>query len=361
MTRIRSLRPDDLTQVVTLYRSYLAWPHVADDDELRTAFEQLFLGWPLSDPAIPSLVFEGADGEILGFIGSLVHRMRFEKRPVRLACSSSLVVSPRARQLGAGGLLLRRYLTGPQDITITDTAGRATERIWKCLGGSMYHLGSVTWLHPLHPLRAVVGVGLWRLGRRRWRRWLPLARPLCRPLDGVYSHFNNRGETDDVEKHAEEQLSPQLLIEHLCLGPQRFRLWPDYDAESLGMLFGQIGRSRANGRLIKNFVRDARGRPLGWYIASLLPSDIYYILHLAAAPGNEKRLFSHVLRSAEDLDAAAVAGRLEPWLLEVFPRRVIMLSESRFLFHSHDAAICAAVRSGEALLTGLEGDIWMPR
>jgi hypothetical protein len=343
---------------VALYRSYLAWPHIADDDELRVAFEQMFLSRPLADPSIPSLVIEGADGAVLGFIGSLVHRMRFEERPVRLACSSSLVVSPRVRQLGAGGLLLRKYLAGPQDLTITDTAGAATERIWKSLGGSMYHLGSVNWLHPLHPLRTVVGAGLWRLGRHRW---LPLARPFCGPLDAVYSRFNNTGRTSDAENHVEEPLTPQLLIDHLCLGPQRFRLRPDYDAESLGVLFDQVGRSRANGRLVKNLVRGARGEPLGWYIASLRPSGIYHILHLAAAPGNEERVFRHVLRVAEDLGATAVAGRLEPWLLEILPRRVIMFSHLRYLFHSRSAAICDAIGSSEAMLTGLEGDIWMPR
>jgi hypothetical protein len=358
MTRIRSLRPDDLSQVVALYRSYLAWPHIADDDELRVAFEQMFLNQPLSDPSIPSLVIEGADGAILGFIGSLVHRMRFEERPVRLACSSSLVVSPRARQLGAGGLLLRKYLAGPQDVTITDTAGTATERIWKRLGGSMYHLGSVNWLHPLRPVRAVAGAGLWRLGRHRW---LPVARLLCAPLDAVYSRYNNTGGTSDVENHVEEPLSPQLLIDHLFLGPHRFRLWPDYDAESLGVLFDQIGCSRANGRLVKNLVRDTRGQPLGWYIASLRPSGVYYILHLAAAPGNEERLYRHVLHVAEDLDATSVAGRLEPWLLEILPRRVIMFSRLRYLFHSRSSAICDAIGSSKALLTGLEGDIWLPR
>jgi hypothetical protein len=180
MSRIRSLQPDDLPQVVALYMTYFAEPNVGDAAELHTAFEQIFLGRPLSDPSIPSLVFEGSDGEILGFIGSLVHRMRFEDAPVRLACSSSLVVAPRARQLGAGGLLLRKYLAGPQDLTITDTAGSATERMWKSLGGSMYHLGSVTWLHLLQPLRAAVGVKLWQRGRHRW---LPLAGPLCRPPD----------------------------------------------------------------------------------------------------------------------------------------------------------------------------------
>ena len=184
---------------------------------------------------------------------------------------------------------------------------------------------------------------------------------MCRPLDAAYSRSENTDGTSDAEKHTEEQLSPQLLIDHYRLGPQQFHLWPDYDAKSLGLLFDQIGRSRSNGQLVKNFVRDARGQPLGWYIASLLPSDIYRVLGLAATPGNEELLFRHVLRRAKDLNAAAVAGRVEPWLLEVFPRRMMMFSRVRFLFHSRDEAICDAVRSGKALLTGLESDIWLPR
>jgi hypothetical protein len=357
MTRVRSLRHDDLPQVVALYRAHLAVPNLAGEHELGTAFEQVFLGEPLSDPSIPSLVFESSDGEILGFIGSLVHRMRFEQRSVRLACSSSLVVSPEARQFGAGGLLLRKYLAGPQDLTMTDTAGSATEKMWKCLGGSQYHLGSITWLHLIHPVQAAVGLKLWHLGRHQR---LPLVRPLCRPLDAAYPRSSTDG-TGDAEKLTEEELTPRLLIDHHRLGPQRFDLWPEYDAERLGLLFDQIGRSRSNGRLVKKLVRDERGQPVGWYIASLLPSDIYRVLGLAATRGNEEPLLRHVLRRARDLGAAAVAGRVEPWLLEVFPRRMLMFSRVRFLFHSRDEALRDAVRSGKALLTGLESDIWLPR
>ena len=54
MTRVRSLCHDDLPQVVALYRSHLAVPNLAGEDELRTAFEHVFLGEPLSDPSIPS-------------------------------------------------------------------------------------------------------------------------------------------------------------------------------------------------------------------------------------------------------------------------------------------------------------------
>jgi hypothetical protein len=355
MTRVRSLRHDDLPQVVALYRTHLAVPNVAGEDELRTAFEQVFLGEPLSDPSIPSLVFESSDGEILGFIGSLVHRMRFEQRSVRLACSSSLVVSPEARQFGAGGLLLRKYLAGPQDLSMTDTAGSATEKMWKRLGGSQYHLGSITWLHLVRPVQAAAGLKLWHLGRQQR---LPLVRPLCRPLDAVYSRSAGTG---DGEGLAEEELTPSLLIEHQRLGPQKFDLLPEYDAERLGLLFDQIGRSRSNGRLVKKLVRNEQGQPVGWYTASLLPSDIYRVLGLAATPGNEERLLRHVLRRAKDLGAAAVAGRVEPWLLEAFPRRMLMLSRVRFLVHSRDAALGDAVRSGKALLTGLESDIWLPR
>ncbi|MDT7659316.1 MAG: hypothetical protein QOF38_4031, partial [Pseudonocardiales bacterium] len=203
-----------------------------------------------------------------------------------------------------------------------------------------------------------VGLKLWHLGRHQR---LPLARPLCRPLDALYSRLDNTDGTSDVEKHTEEQLSPQLLIDNFRLGPQQIDLWPDYDAESLGWLFDQIGRSRSNGQLVKSFVRDARGQPLGWYIASLLPSDIYRVLGLAATPGNEELLFRHVLRRAKDLNAAAVVGRLEPWLFEVLPRRAMMFSRVRFLVHSRNEALCDAVRSSKALLTGLESDVWLPR
>jgi hypothetical protein len=68
-----------------------------------------------------------------------------------------------------------------------------------------------------------------------------------------------------------------------------------------------------------------------------------------------------VLREAKKLNAAAVAGRLEPWLLEIFPRRMMMFSRVRFLIHSRNEAICEAVRSSKALVTGLESDIWLPR
>jgi hypothetical protein len=357
VTQIRALRREDIPQVVALYRSHLAWPHYADREELVAGFARIFLGRPLSDPDVPSLVLEGAGGQVQGFLGSLVHRMQFDHRQVRLACSSSLVVAPQARQLGGGAFLLRKYLAGPQDLTITDTAGGPTEIMWKRLGGATDALASMTWLYPIHPLRMAAGIGLWRLGRYRW---LPLARPLCRPLDAAYARWISSDVPKDGDRLSEEPLSPQLLIDHLCMGSERARLWPDYDPASLDQRFAEIGSAGAKGRIVKSFVRGPRGEPVGWYMLYLLPSEICYVLHLAPAPKKEQILLNHVLRKARQLKVAAISGRLAPWLLEVLPSRVIMFSRVKFLYHSRDDAIRDAVRSGQAVVTGLEGDIWMP-
>lgn len=357
MTRIRDLRTDDLPQVVSLYRAHLARPHVATHEELVASFANIFLDAPLYDPSIPSLVWEDPDGAVVGFLGSQIHRMRLDDQPVRLACSSSLVVAPRARQRGVGALLLRKYLAGLQDVTITDSAGDDVQRMWTRLGGSTLPLASVTWLYPIDPARTVGGLILWRFGRLGW---LPVLRPLCRPVDAAVARRRSTDVPGGVDDLTEEPLSPESMIEHLCLGPGSYRLWPDYDVDSLERLLREVARSRAKGRLVKAIVRGPAGEPIGWYLMSLAPNDVCRVLHLAASPGSEELVVHHVLRRAQQLGAAAVRGQMTPWLLEVLPRGAVLFRWANFLYHAHDDAIDRAIRDGDALLTGLEGDMWLP-
>ena len=102
MTRVRSLRHDDLPQVVALYRAHLAVPNLAGEHELGTAFEQVFLGEPLSDPSIPSLVFEGCRRR-----DPRLHRVAGASDAVRAAARASGV-----QQL-AGRLAAKRDNSAP--------------------------------------------------------------------------------------------------------------------------------------------------------------------------------------------------------------------------------------------------------
>ena len=244
---------------------------------------------------------------------------------------------------------------------MTDTAGSATEKMWKRLGGSMYHLGSVTWLHPHtpgagggrpRPLAASAGAGGCHWPGPCADRWTPRT-----PAPST-------GGTGDAEKLAEEALSPRLLIDHLRLGPQRFDLWPEYDAESARPAV-RPDRPVPGQRAAREeaWSGTSRGQPVGWYIASLLPSGIYRVLRpCGSAQATRSALLRHVLRRARDLGAAAVAGRVEPWLLEVFPTAhadVLALCGSSSIRAMRPSVMRFA--PAKALLTGLESDIWLPR
>ena len=132
-------------------------------------FERTVLDQPWADPEIPSLVYEAGDGRLAGFIGSHVRCMSFDGRPIRMGVAGQLVSDPDQRHLAVGALLMRQYLSGPQDLTITDGATDVVHEIWVRLGGHALQPQSVVWTRLLRPARAVGDRWLEREGRDRWR------------------------------------------------------------------------------------------------------------------------------------------------------------------------------------------------
>jgi hypothetical protein len=171
---LRPLERDDLPQVASLYESVSRSGSAMPPRGLAGYFERTLLDHPWVDPEIPSLVYLDGQGTVRGLIGSHVRRLSLEGRPIRMACGGQLVSDPAVRNRAAGTLLLRRFFAGPQDLTITDGATEATRRIWRGLGGSVGHLGSISWVR-LFDLRAAGEQALERFGMAAWR---PVVRPV---------------------------------------------------------------------------------------------------------------------------------------------------------------------------------------
>lgn len=357
MTTIRPLQHEDVPEVAHLYSAYLASPRIADLDELTASLARIFAEGPLHDPEIPSLVAENGGGRIVGFIGSLVHPMCLGDERIRLACSSSLVVTPDARRNAVGAFLLRKYLSGAQDLTITDTAGQDTETMWLRLGGSKLHLQSIAWLLPIAPLRAALVLGV--LGSRA-HSLLPFVRPLFMPIDLVLARVMRPVSTEGAERLSEETLTSSALRDSIETGAPDVELRPAYAAAELDRQLAEMARTRSRGSLVRHVVREPSGRVVGIYIASLLPNDIFDVVHAMPRRGMGRQLLMQIATKARDLNAAAVRSRLDPWLLDVLPRRSVMYSRDRFLYHSRTTAVRDAVRTGNALITGLQGDAWLP-
>ena len=163
---IRPMEGTDLDAVATLYERVMRSGGATASPELRAWFERVVFDHPWVDPEIPSLVAI-EDGDVTGFLASHARRLRIDRSPGRLACSGQLVVDPTARRHATGALLLRTYLDGPQDLTITDGATELIRAMWERLGGELAHPQCLEWLKPLRPgsLAAV----LWAQQRGRSR------------------------------------------------------------------------------------------------------------------------------------------------------------------------------------------------
>jgi hypothetical protein len=73
--------------------------------------------------------------------------MSFRGKPIRAAIGSSFMVENAKDNPFAGAALLKAFLSGPQELSITDSANSISEALMKKLGGQLL------------PLRACNGCG----------------------------------------------------------------------------------------------------------------------------------------------------------------------------------------------------------
>lgn len=347
MSTIRPLRREDLPQVTDLYQR-VARTGGAAPPGLAGYFARTFLDHPWADADLPSLVHESGDGRISGFLGSHARRLRLDDRPLRMGCSGQLVADPAARRRGVGALLLRRYLDGPQDLSITDGATEAVRQMWERLGGHTAYLRSMSWTRLFKPWRVAGNALLQRVGAGARAR---AALPVWSLLDTLTRRVLRVPEppTRTVP------LTPATLAGQAVAG--RLRL--DYDEAFARWLLDEAARVRTRGDLVHAEVQDATGHLLGWYVAYLRPDGISQVLQVAAAERDAGAVLDHLFADAQDRGVAALQGRLEPLLFEALAvRRCLFRPSERALVHARDPQVAAAALAG-GLLTRLDGEWWM--
>ncbi len=354
MSQIRPLEREDLPQVTELYERTMRSGGQTPPPMLAAYFERTLLDQPWADPDIPSLVFDTANDRILGFIGSHVRRLLIDGRQIRMGCAGQLVTDRQERHVGIGARLLRSYLSGPQDLTITDGATPVVNEIWLRLGGYAAHPGSTVWTRLFRPWRAVGDLWLERNGRERLRT---IARRAWPVLDLPTTRIARPPEWP-AGVHAEE-LTPQAVIEHQCHVLQGARLRAHYDEPFLEWLFREMAAVRTRGALVRRLLRR-EDRVLGWYVAYLKVAGLSQVMQVMAARGELRTVLDCLFADAWHSGAAALEGRLENVLYEpLYHRRCMFHYGDRALFHSRDPEIIAAISLGRSALTRLDGEWWM--
>src|SRR5262245_30961805 len=192
MKQIRPFVRDDIPQVADLHQRVFRIrgkpnqrPHSPELSQAYAEyFEEIFLRNPWYDEALPSLVYQEPTGRITGFLGVMPRRMSLNGQLIKVALSSQFIVAPDSRS--AGAILLKTFLAGPQDLSLTDEANSLSRELWERLNGAAALLYSIHWTRPLRPSRLAVSLASSFIQEHKpWSYLASASRPICNLMDAI--------------------------------------------------------------------------------------------------------------------------------------------------------------------------------
>ena len=357
MGTVRPFLREDIPEIVALRRATFPQTHRPEESDLADYLRTMFFDGPWCDESLPSKVYEDRSGRVTGFLGVFPRQMRLCDQPVRAAVFTQLMVAPEARGMAAVQLL-REFINGPQDLSLSDAANEPARRLCERLGATTSLLYSMCWTRPLRPWRYAasrIGGGVAQRGIRF------AARPLMRAADEAATRLDGSWFRQTAPPTQSAPLSVATMVEEWPGMAREHTLAGCFDEALLDFVVSGVAMKHEFGSLERVLVRDASGTAVGWYLYYVNAGDIGQVVHVAAAPGRYGEVLDHLFYDAWKRGAIAVRGRFMPkHCAELEAKRcVIGRDEPWTIVHSHRPEILAAVGRGDALLSRLDGEFWM--
>lgn len=353
---IRACRSDDMAGVAALFQKTFRDPRRPAPDALAAYLSELFVDHPWSEPELTSQVCTGARDGISGFIGILPARMTLGGRPVRAAYAGSLMVDNPAGNPLAGARLLRSFIGGPQDLSISESANPVSLQMWERLGHKPVVAYSMDWVRILRPFGfAVAALAEWR---RRAALLAPVAAAADRMVDRITLN-RLRPDITAVRGIDDADVGDDELLAHIPGLSEHYELRPSWEDGALRRVLSHAANKRRHGTTFKRMVYDRHGRPLGAYIYYGRPRGIAWVLHVLSRPNAAAPVVDNLLSHAFRQGCVAIRGRAHPGITDVLMRRKALFAyRSSLVAHSRDRDLMAAIRSENAMITGLAGEAW---
>jgi hypothetical protein len=352
---VRDLEVGDLQGVASLFAKTFR-KSKSPTASLTAYLQEVFVDHPWSDPDIRSKVFVEAGGHVTGFVGVFPSRLELGERPLRAAVAGSLMVDdPKGNPL-AGARLLRAFMAGPQDISVTETANHTALGMWHKAGYPLDAGYSMGWLRILRPFSAAADTG---------GRILPPAgilRPLGRILDrgaALARLVPFRPAERAGAKVSFRDVTPEQFGAALMTLSRHFPLRPRWDENALSWFLAQAQEKRDLGYPEWRLGYGPKGQLLGAYVYFSSPGNIGWLLQAVCAPGSEGELVDDLFSHAYDMGYSGIRGSSHPWLIPaLMSRRTMLYGRSFFIADARDKSLLEPIRAGRALVSGLAGETW---
>lgn len=321
----------------------------------------IFISGPDRDADLPSLVCEATDGGIVGFIGVIALPMALGQTRLRAAVCCCLMVERSAGDPLAGAKLLRRYLAGPQDISVSETASDTASAMFQSARGTVLPAYSLEWLRVLNPARFAVEL----LAERQ--EALRLLAPLAVPFDALsrrraagslrwtsfagHSSVYKSVVTSAVDTSTFAQLVPDFL--------EGYDVHPDWPPATLHRMLEDAAQKSAWGHVVRQVVSTASGAAIGAFLYHARPGGIGRVLQVLHRPGQANAVVDAMLNHGVGAGLAAMRGRTQPALLQaMLGKRIAFLHGASSVVHSRSAEHVRQFVEGRAFFNGLAGDTW---
>jgi hypothetical protein len=355
---VRPLAEADLPRVVELYWKYMRRRDGDPPAALHHTFRELYFTNPFVESTFPPLVYEGKDGTIVGFLGTIVRKMMLAGQPIRVAFGGNLVVHPDSRSNLAAPRLLGTFMAGSQDLSLTDSANDLSRKLIERLGFRAIPAMNVHYVRPLKPSQ----YGVYALSRATGPALSTgikiLSKPFCLLADSLAARLSFSPFHQNGSALRGSELTEEALMQCMTQFRGGYSLWPEYNVDSLKWLLGFMSDMPARGTLRKILVRDDKDNIVGWYIYYVRPGAIGEVVQVGGDPKLMKKILDHFFHDAWQQGVVGVHG-------VVTMQRMADYSDKNCLFtcrggwalaHSRRPELIEALERGEGFLSRLDGE-----
>jgi hypothetical protein len=358
MGEIRQFEKADIATVASLFQRLLRNSRRPATPALEAYLSSLFLNGPDHDPDINSQVHVGKSGAVSGFIGALPLPMLIEGRQVRGAIAVALMAD-RADDPFAGARLMRAFLAGPQDISLTETANHISTAMLRKLDAVILPSYSLEWLRIIRPVGLTVELAAHAARPAR------LLAPLARPVDALMQRSTaeprwfNVGHKLPARALASEAIDDDAAAALIGQLTEDFTTRPLWSAAGLRYRVVESGQKSLYGTMVRQMVTARDGHRAGMFVYHGDPGRIGRVMQILAAPGQAGAVIDSLLVHAGERGMVALRGRTMPALLEAMLGRGFMfLHNCSTAVHAQDPALVEPFVSGKAFFNGYAGESW---
>lgn len=359
---IRPIASDDIGAIARIFQTQLRKTSAPPTAGLVDYLDRLFVSGPFADASLPSLVYQREDAQIAGFLGVTAQPLALEGAPIRAAVCGVLMVDGHQQDPMAGARLLKAFLAGDQDVSLSETAGDATLSMWRQLRGDVLTRHSLDWLRVIRPGGFAVETMARRIGAARALG--PLAglvdARLTRP--GSERGLRWAALSDDFKAHGGLTVQPVAVADfadHIRAFTDSFPIRRDWSDAALQQVLADLPHKPGFGSLRICSVRARGGAVLGAFVFYHRPHSTAHVLDVLAAPERAGVVLDCLLRDAADHGAVAVRGRTAPAIFDaLLERRCLMFQYGASVVAARDPVLMERLKRGDAALNGLVGERW---